>query len=375
MDFPSLTNYYYIKDHLGSTRMVVDESGEAIEANMYDSYGKLSQLVYSGTSTRLREKFTGKELDDEGAVEGETNGLGLYYFGVRYYDPEIGTFTTTDPKDVYHNSYSYCGGDPINNIDPVGADAATIAGAFLLVGLAAVAWFWQNTAEYETPNPLDWDWGDPELISSTAVLAMNLAGTIISEVQMAKAAAAANKQGLRLEDYRGHLMKRASSKSDLVNLVDNSGEANDYGAVTGGGMESTEPSNMVTGSGEAMFKAPSSVTELIQDFLAWREANFQWFVANFGEPTPIYTIGNQNYYAADMLPLGGGIKIIQGVKIAELLKGTGQIPALLRNPNLKGVNVQELLTKTIDEAKQLLNKQQFKTLLKHFEGRDLRHGK
>lgn len=123
MDFPSLTNYYYIKDHLGSTRMVVNESGEAIEANMYDSYGKLSQLVYSGTSSRLREKFTGKEFDDDGAVAGETNGLGLYYFGKRYYDPEIGTFTTKDPQDQSWNSYSYCYGDPLNLVDPDGEEA------------------------------------------------------------------------------------------------------------------------------------------------------------------------------------------------------------------------------------------------------------
>jgi uncharacterized protein RhaS with RHS repeats len=44
-------------------------------------------------------------------------------FGRRYYDPEIGRFINTDPEDQYWDSYNYCGGDPVNNIDPDGADA------------------------------------------------------------------------------------------------------------------------------------------------------------------------------------------------------------------------------------------------------------
>jgi hypothetical protein len=63
--------------------------------------------------------------------------------------------------------------------------------------------------------------------------------------------------------------------------------------------------------------------------------------------------------------------------IQELLKGTGQIPALIRNDSkfLRGVDTQGLLSKTLSEVKELLNKKQFKTFMKHFEGRDLRHGK
>jgi RHS repeat-associated protein len=63
------------------------------------------------------------------------------------------------------------------------------------------------------------------------------------------------------------------------------------------------------------------------------------------------------------------------IKVKELLKGSGQIPALLRNKNLRGVDTQGLLSKTLREVKELLNKKQFKTFMKHFEGRDLRHGK
>jgi RHS repeat-associated protein len=64
----------------------------------------------------------------------------------------------------------------------------------------------------------------------------------------------------------------------------------------------------------------------------------------------------------------------QSKQVQELLKGSGQIPALLRNKNLKGVDTQGLLTKTLPEVKELLNDKQWKTFMKHFEGRDLRHG-
>lgn len=44
----------------------------------------------------------------------------LYYFGKRYYDPEIGGFISTDPDDRYWNAYSYCGSNPVNVVDPNG---------------------------------------------------------------------------------------------------------------------------------------------------------------------------------------------------------------------------------------------------------------
>jgi len=44
----------------------------------------------------------------------------LYYFGARYYDPEIGIFTSTDPMGEYFFSYSYTGGNPIMLVDPSG---------------------------------------------------------------------------------------------------------------------------------------------------------------------------------------------------------------------------------------------------------------
>lgn len=63
-------------------------------------------------------KFTGKELDSE-------TGLGLYYFGARYYDPAIGRWLSVDPmadKYPFLSPYNYVANNPLNIIDPDGRD-------------------------------------------------------------------------------------------------------------------------------------------------------------------------------------------------------------------------------------------------------------
>jgi len=63
-----------------------------------------------------------------------------------------------------------------------------------------------------------------------------------------------------------------------------------------------------------------------------------------------------------------------GTKVQDALKGTGQIAALQRNPNLPGVDTRALLNMTLAQVKELLTAKQWKTFMKHFENRDLRHG-
>ncbi|NLD98830.1 MAG: hypothetical protein GX640_03060, partial [Fibrobacter sp.] len=234
---------YFYKDHLGTTRMVVNEDNGIAEAMMYQAYGTYSDVFNATSADPLREKFTGKEFDEEGAVteseitldikitgipntDGYSNvltvtcqnmvtgndvvkswffdrdetslwlyrndrfpdkmklkkieikaigtsqtidysksdfniqvdcgkkltvalnksaqdiitnnsanhftvtgpevvtdqvaGLGLYYFGARYLDAEIGTWLSRDAVEQYMNSYMYSGCNPINLIDPNG---------------------------------------------------------------------------------------------------------------------------------------------------------------------------------------------------------------------------------------------------------------
>ncbi len=101
---------YYHTDQLGSTRLITSENGEITEEIQYEPFGE--QINVS------EEKYTynGKERDE----------TGLYYFGARYYDPEMGRFLTRDPLpgDLLSpqtlNSYVYCLNNPLRYTDSQG---------------------------------------------------------------------------------------------------------------------------------------------------------------------------------------------------------------------------------------------------------------
>ncbi len=104
--------FYYYPDHLGSTSVVVNETGAVVEETTYEPFGK----VASGGSDRFL--YTGKELD---------TGTGLEYYGARYYDPsKASQFVQPDSviADPYNpqnlNRYSYVLNNPYKYTDPTG---------------------------------------------------------------------------------------------------------------------------------------------------------------------------------------------------------------------------------------------------------------
>jgi RHS repeat-associated protein len=107
------STYYYHSDHLGSSNVVTDASATQVGFTEFTPYG--STFRKTGTYDP-KFKFTGKELDN----------TGLYFYGARYYDPEIGRFISADtivqaPYDPQSlNRYSYCRNNPINYVDPTG---------------------------------------------------------------------------------------------------------------------------------------------------------------------------------------------------------------------------------------------------------------
>jgi len=102
--------YYYHPDHLGSTSLITDENGEIAEETRYMPFG----AVLKGGNDRFL--YTGKEKDS-------TN---LYYYGARYYDPNLRQFVQPDTiiPDVYDpqslNKYSYVRNNPYKYVDPSG---------------------------------------------------------------------------------------------------------------------------------------------------------------------------------------------------------------------------------------------------------------
>jgi titin len=119
---PGGSDYYHfhLKDHLGSTRMVIDDAGNITEATMYQPYGTMNVLAsFPSAATLDRQKFTGKEFD----TEGDGDGMELFYFGKRYFDAGIGLWLAVDPVHGNDwNAYIYCHQNPLFYTDPDGQD-------------------------------------------------------------------------------------------------------------------------------------------------------------------------------------------------------------------------------------------------------------
>ncbi len=96
---------YYHTDHLGSSVRMTDTNGNLVRSIGYMPFGG---TWYSNGETKYQ--YTGKEKD----------ASGLYYYGARYYDPELARFTTPDTALDGLNRYTYCYNNPINYNDPSG---------------------------------------------------------------------------------------------------------------------------------------------------------------------------------------------------------------------------------------------------------------
>jgi RHS repeat-associated protein len=108
----STSVYYYTENNL-----IASSSSTGVKYHYLDRLGSdmgtktlpFGQEIIEGN----RFSFTGKEFDED-----------LYYFGARYYDANLGKFTSVDPvKD--NQPYSYVRNNPLNLIDPDGREVVT----------------------------------------------------------------------------------------------------------------------------------------------------------------------------------------------------------------------------------------------------------
>jgi len=108
------TYQYFLKDHLGNTRLTVGQDGSILQVQDYYPFGLNMNANNTVTPSPVNQfKFNGKEELSE-------FGAGQLDFSSRYYDPLIGRFSGIDrlaSSYTYKSPYDYAENRPVNGID------------------------------------------------------------------------------------------------------------------------------------------------------------------------------------------------------------------------------------------------------------------
>ncbi|MBO5584026.1 MAG: RHS repeat-associated core domain-containing protein [Prevotella sp.] len=106
--------HYYLKDHLGNVRVVVNERDSVEQVTHYYPFGgSFGDGVGSSVQDYL---YSGKELT-------RFNALNWYNYGARWYDPDTLRWNGVDPmaeKYTTVSPYNFCLNNPVRYIDPDG---------------------------------------------------------------------------------------------------------------------------------------------------------------------------------------------------------------------------------------------------------------
>ena len=135
--------YFYHSDHLGSSSLVTNDSGNVTQQLDYLPYGEVFLEKRSDVDYHTPYRFNGKELDEE---------TGLYYYGARYMNPRLSIWYGVDPISSYNplnsenyldgehnggvfnlknlNPYSYCYDSPVVLLDPNGKQIVAVHGTW-----------------------------------------------------------------------------------------------------------------------------------------------------------------------------------------------------------------------------------------------------
>ncbi|WP_233164500.1 RHS repeat domain-containing protein [Pedobacter sp. ASV28] len=109
---------YFLKDHLGNTRVVYNEAGSVLQQTDYLPFGM--EINRKVSAPKINYTYNGKELQEE---------LGQYDYGARFYDPVIGRWNVVDPlaeKMISISPYIYGVNNPANMIDNDGRYAVSV---------------------------------------------------------------------------------------------------------------------------------------------------------------------------------------------------------------------------------------------------------
>jgi RHS repeat-associated protein len=107
--------FYTLGDNLGSTSLVTDAGGNKVSEMRYEPWG---ETRYENGVTLTDFRYTGQR---------EEEGIGLYFYGARWYDQNLGRFAQDDTILTGGTSgfdrYAYVDNSPIQKSDPTGHSA------------------------------------------------------------------------------------------------------------------------------------------------------------------------------------------------------------------------------------------------------------
>ena len=109
-------------DRQGSLRALYNGSG-LVQSFSYDAWGN-RRNPGTGNALTTSELVTANSITARGYTCHEhMDEFGLINMNARIYDPSLGMFISVDPlAEEYYDTYpyAYCGGDPVNAVDPTG---------------------------------------------------------------------------------------------------------------------------------------------------------------------------------------------------------------------------------------------------------------
>ncbi|MFN8466821.1 MAG: RHS repeat-associated core domain-containing protein [Caldilineaceae bacterium] len=138
--------FYLLTDQLKSTSIIADQAGAEAARQFFYPYGaNRGGAAFSELTTK---RFTGQYHE-----QGLPGAEGLSYYNARWYDPQLGRFTSPDtivpgpanPQNL--NRYTYAGNNPVVYDDPSGHCP------FCVVLIGAMAAFLMGSGSADVPRP------------------------------------------------------------------------------------------------------------------------------------------------------------------------------------------------------------------------------
>ena len=158
--------FFYHPDPLGSSSFITNLEGEVVQHIEYVPFGEVF-IEERNSVWNTPYLFNAKEFDEE---------TGMYYYGARYYNPQLSVWISVDPLyevDLSSFPYVFCGNNPIVRIDSDGKIWDTVWDVGNLVYDVGAAIYHHVTGDHNTAKE---NWTDAGFDALAAVVPFVPAG-------------------------------------------------------------------------------------------------------------------------------------------------------------------------------------------------------